>query len=172
MSGEARVMAMRPEEAEPGADVAVVPAARTLRVLPLAGLDRVGVVLVSHTARVAHAVAELAVELLGTGDPGPLATAGGDGEGGTGTSTALVVAAAKEADQGMGVAVVADLGSAVTTVQKVLAAAEVNGLPFPVRLADAPFLEGAIAAVATAAAGGDLAAVIEAAEDGYLVRKL
>jgi len=72
----------------------------------------------------------------------------------------------------MGVAVVADLGSAVTAVQKVLAAAEANGLPFPVRLADAPFLEGAVAAVATAAAGGDLAAVIEAAEDGYLVRKL
>ncbi|MFC1412681.1 PTS fructose transporter subunit IIA [Streptacidiphilus sp. N1-12] len=172
MGGEARVMALRPEAEDTGEDVAVVPAARTLRVLPLAGLDRVGVVLVSHSARVADAVAALAVELLGTGDPGPLATAGGDGDGGTGTSAALVVAAAKQADQGMGVAVLVDLGSAVTTVQEVLANAEARGLPFPVRLADAPFLEGAVAAVATAAAGGDLAAVIESAEDGYVVRKL
>ena len=172
MGGEARGMALRPEAEDTGEDVAVVPAARTLRGLPLAGLDRVGVVLVSHSARVADAVAALAVELLGTGDPGPLATAGGDGDGGTGTSAALVVAAAKQADQGMGVAVLVDLGSAVTTVQEVLATAEARGLPFPVRLADAPFLEGAVAAVATAAAGGDLAAVIEAAEDGYVVRKL
>ncbi|MHA6758888.1 PTS sugar transporter subunit IIA domain-containing protein [Streptacidiphilus sp. PAMC 29251] len=172
MGGEARVMALRPEAEEAEGDVAVVPAARSLRVLPLAGLDRVGVVLVSHSARVADAVAALAVELLGTGDPGPLATAGGDADGGVGTSAALVVAAAKQADQGMGVAVVADLGGAVTTVQEVLATAEARGLPFPVRLADAPFLEGAVAAVATASAGGDLAAVIEAAEDGYLVRKL
>ena len=172
MGGEARMMALRPEAEEAEEDVATVPAARSLRVLPLTSLDRVGVVLVSHSARVADTVAELAVELLGTGDPGPLATAGGDGEGGVGTSAALVVAAAKRADQGMGVAVVVDLGSAVTTVQAVLAAAESHGLPFPVRLADAPFLEGAVAAVATASAGGDLAAVIEAAEDGYVVRKL
>ena len=171
MGGEARVMALRPE-AEESDEVAVVPAARSLRVLPLAALDRVGVVLVSHSARVAESVAELAVELLGTGDPAPLATAGGDGDGRVGTSTALVLAAAKRADQGMGVAVVADLGSAVTAVQVVLASAEANGLPFPLRLADAPFLEGAVAAVATASAGGDLAAVVEAAEDAYVVRKL
>jgi dihydroxyacetone kinase DhaKLM complex PTS-EIIA-like component DhaM len=54
----------------------------------------------------------------------------------------------------------------------VLAAAEAHGLPFPVRLADAPFVEGAVAAVATASAGGDLSAVIESAEDCYVVRKL
>ena len=172
MGGGANVMALRPEQDEPEPETVAVPAARTLRVLPLAGLDRVGVVLVSHTARVADAVAELAVHLLGTGDPAPLATAGGDGEGGVGTSTALIVAAAKRADQGLGVAVLADLGSAVTAVRTVLAAAESYGLPFPVRFADAPFLEGGIAAVATASAGGDLAAVIEAAEDGYLLRKL
>jgi dihydroxyacetone kinase DhaKLM complex PTS-EIIA-like component DhaM len=156
------------EELEPG----TVPAPRPLRVLPLAGLDRVGVVLVAHSARVAEAVAQLAVELLGTGDPGPLATAGGDAEGGVGTSAALFVSAAKTVDQGMGVAVLVDFGSAVGTVRAVLDAAEAHRLPFPVRIADAPFLEGSIAAVATAAAGGDLAAVIESAEDGYLVRKL
>jgi PTS hybrid protein len=72
----------------------------------------------------------------------------------------------------MGVAVLADLGEAVLTVQRLLADAEAHGLPFPVRLADAPFLEGAVAAVDTASAGGDLAAVTEAAEDCYRVHKL
>lgn len=172
MGGQARVVALRPEpdDAEQDERTATVP--RPLRVLPLAGLDRVGVVLVAHSRRVADAVAQLAADLVGTGDPGPLATAGGTEDGGLGTSAALFVAAARRADQGMGVAVLADLGSAVTTVQQVLASAEAHGLPFPVRLADAPFLEGAVAALATASAGGDLAAVIEAAEDGYLVRKL
>ena len=167
MSGEAQVVALRVAGDDPASLVAV-----PLRVLPLPGLDRVGVVLVSHSRAVAEAVAGLAVALLGTGDPGPVATAGGDLDGRVGTSAGLVAAAAQEADQGMGVAVVADLDGAVDTVQVLLANAEAHGLPFPVRLADAPFLEGAIAAVATAAAGGDLAAVVEAAEDGYRVRKL
>jgi dihydroxyacetone kinase DhaKLM complex PTS-EIIA-like component DhaM len=172
MGGEARVVALRPETDATDDEQQPVVLPRPLRVMPLAGLDRVGVVLVSHSRRVAEAVAQLAAELVGTGDPGPLATAGGTDGGSLGTSAALFAAAARQADQGMGVAVLADLGSAVTTVQTVLAAAEAHGLPFPVRLADAPFLEGAVAAVATASAGGDLAAVIEAAEDGYLVRKL
>nr|WP_063770675.1 PTS fructose transporter subunit IIA [Streptacidiphilus carbonis] len=140
--------------------------------LPLAGLDRVGVVLVSHSRVVAEAVAAMAVELLGSGDPAPTATAGSMPEDGLGTGPALVAAAAREVDQGMGVAVIADLDASVGTVRGVLAAAEAHGLPFPVRLADAPFVEGAVAAVATASAGGDLSAVIEAAEDCYVVRKL
>jgi PTS hybrid protein len=164
MGGEARVAEARDDEEEPGA--------RALRVLPLPGLDRVGVVLVSHSRALAEATARLAVDLLGTGDPAPLAIAGGTGDGGLGTSAALVVTAARQADQGMGVAVIADLGGAVRTVRGLLVDAEARGLPFPTRFADAPFVEGAIAAVATASAGGDLAAVIEAAEDGYLVRKV
>jgi len=173
MAGEAQVVALRQEpDPEPGTAEKEASAPRPLRVLPLAGLDRVGVVLVSHSRAVAEAVAQLAVDLVGTGDPAPLATAGGTVDGRVGTSAALFVAAARRADQGMGVAVLADLGRAVTTVQGVLAQAEARGLPFPVRLADAPFVEGAVAAVITASTGGDLAAVIEAAEDGYLVRKL
>ncbi|MEY9966211.1 PTS hybrid protein [Streptacidiphilus sp. MAP12-16] len=171
MGGQARVVALRPEP-EPASEEEEEPAARPLRVLPLAALDRVGVVLVSHSRALADAVAELAVELVGTGDPAPVTTAGGVEGGGVGTSTELFVEAARRADQGMGVAVLADLGSAVSTTQAALTAAEAHGLPFPIRLADAPFVEGAVAAVATASAGGDLAAVIEAAEDGYLVRKL
>ncbi|MBC3841550.1 PTS fructose transporter subunit IIA [Streptacidiphilus sp. 4-A2] len=147
-------------------------AAQTLRAVPLPALDRVGVVLVSHSQQVAEAVARMAVALLGNGDPAPVATAGGTLDGGLGTSAARIVTAARGVDQGMGVAMLADLGGAVLGVQALLADAEAHGLPFPTRFADAPFLEGAVAAVATASAGGDLAAVMEAAEDAYRVHKL
>ncbi|MEY9840271.1 PTS fructose transporter subunit IIA [Streptacidiphilus sp. EB103A] len=172
MGGEAQVVTLRPDPApeEEAHGLETVP--RPLRVLPLAGLDRVGVVLVSHSRAVAEAVAAMAAELLGTGDPAPIATAGSMPEDGLGTGPALVAAAAREVDQGMGVAVIVDLDASVDTVRGVLAAAEAHGLPFPVRLADAPFVEGAVAAVATASAGGDLSAVIESAEDCYVVRKL
>ena len=167
MSGEAQVVALRVAGDDPASLVAV-----PLRVLPLPGLDRVGVVLVSHSQPVAESVARLAVELLGTGDPGPVAIAGGDLDGGVGICSTRIVTATRGVDQGLGVAVLADLGGAVEAVQALLASAEEQGLPFPVRFADAPFLEGAVAAVSTASAGGDLAAVVEAAEDAYRVRKL
>ncbi|WP_037578107.1 PTS-dependent dihydroxyacetone kinase phosphotransferase subunit DhaM [Phaeacidiphilus oryzae] len=133
--------------------------------------DRVGVVLVSHSGAVAAAVAEFAVALVGTGDPAPVVPAGGVEGGGLGTSSELVLAAAKRADQGQGVVLVADIGSAVLTAKTLLADADENGLPFPTRLANAPFLEGAVAATVTASAGGDLSAVIDAAEDAYRVQK-
>jgi PTS hybrid protein len=41
-----------------------------------------------------------------------------------------------------------------------------------VMLADAPFVEGAVAATVTAAAGGDLRAVAKAAEEAWHARKL
>ncbi|MDH6579448.1 PTS fructose transporter subunit IIA [Kitasatospora sp. MAP5-34] len=133
---------------------------------------RVGLVLVSHSQEVATATGALAVALAGSDDPAPVAATGGNLADGPGTSAVLVAAAARQVDQGHGVAVLADLGSAVSTVRALLAAADEHGLPFPVRLADAPFVEGAVAAVATATAGGDLTAVLDAAEEMYRQRKL
>lgn len=62
-----------------------------------------------------------------------------------------------------------DLGSAVLTVKALLA--EGDELPDNTRLVDAPFVEGAVAAVVTASAGGDLAAVEAAAAEAYSYRK-
>jgi PTS hybrid protein len=128
----------------------------------------VGVVLVSHSARVAEAVAELATGLTSGGAQVPVVPAGGAPDGGLGTSSDLIAEAARAVDQGAGVAVLADLGSAVLTVKALLADDE---LPPGARLIDAPFLEGAVAAVATASAGADLDAVQAAAADAYTYRK-
>ncbi|WP_413755875.1 PTS-dependent dihydroxyacetone kinase phosphotransferase subunit DhaM [Streptomyces sp. MMBL 11-3] len=130
----------------------------------------VGIVLVSHSAAVAAAVAELATGLAGGGPTAPVAPAGGDEDGGLGTSSELVSAAAAAVDRGAGVAVLTDLGSAVLTVKALLA--EGDELPPDTRLVDAPFVEGAVAAVVTASAGADLATVEAAAAEAYTYRKV
>ncbi|MDQ0579170.1 PTS-dependent dihydroxyacetone kinase phosphotransferase subunit DhaM [Streptomyces rishiriensis] len=130
----------------------------------------VGIVLVSHSAEVASAVAELALGLVGGGPAVPVAAAGGTAGGGLGTSAELVVAAAASVDRGAGVAVLTDLGSAVLTVKALLA--EGDELPANARLVDAPFVEGAVAAVVTAATGADLDAVQAAATEAYGYRKV
>jgi phosphoenolpyruvate---glycerone phosphotransferase subunit DhaM len=133
-------------------------------------MDRpVGIVLVSHSAAVASAVAELARGLAGGGQTAPVAPAGGTPDGGLGTSSELITAAASEVDRGSGVALLVDLGSAVLTVKTLLA--EGDELPGGARLVDAPFVEGAVAAVVTASAGGDLDAVAAAAGEAYGYRK-
>ncbi|GHA86773.1 PTS-dependent dihydroxyacetone kinase phosphotransferase subunit DhaM [Streptomyces termitum] len=133
------------------------------------GGKRVGIVLVSHSADVASAVAELARGLAGGGDLAPVAAAGGLPGGGLGTSAELIAGAARAVDTGAGVALLVDLGSAVLTVKALLA--EDDELPEGARLVDAPFVEGAVAALVTASAGGDLDAVASAASEAYAYRK-
>jgi phosphoenolpyruvate---glycerone phosphotransferase subunit DhaM len=127
---------------------------------------RVGIVLVSHSVRLAEGTADLAGQ-VGGGTVRVLA-AGGTADGGLGTSAEKVAQAVASAEAGAGVLVVPDLGSAVLTVRAVL-----EDLPDArVVLADAPFVEGAVAATVTAAAGADLTAVVKAAEEAWHARKL
>ncbi|SDJ38034.1 PTS-dependent dihydroxyacetone kinase phosphotransferase subunit DhaM [Streptomyces indicus] len=129
----------------------------------------VGIVLVSHSGPVATSVADLAAGLAGGKATAPVAPAGGTEDGGLGTSADLIAAAARSVDRGAGVALLVDLGSAVLTVKALLA--EGDELPPDSRLVDAPFVEGAVAAVVTASAGADLDAVEAAAHEAYAYRK-
>ncbi|WP_392876450.1 PTS-dependent dihydroxyacetone kinase phosphotransferase subunit DhaM [Streptomyces sp. LN499] len=131
---------------------------------------QVGIVLVSHSGPVAEAVAELARGLAAGGATAPVAAAGGTQTGGLGTSAELIAEAARSVDGGVGIAVLVDLGSAVLTVKSMLV--EGDELPDGARLVDAPFIEGAVAALVTASAGGDLAAVEAAASEAYSYRKV
>jgi dihydroxyacetone kinase DhaKLM complex PTS-EIIA-like component DhaM len=134
------------------------------------GEQLVGIVLVSHSAQVAISVADLALGLAGGGTAVRVAPAGGTEAGGLGTSAELIAAAAASVDRGAGVAVLTDLGSAVLTVKALLA--EGDELPDNTRLVDAPFVEGAVAAVVTAATGADLDTVEAAAVEAYSYRKV
>ena len=129
-------------------------------------MPQVGIVLVSHSVRLAEGAADLAAQ-VGGGTVAVVA-AGGTDDGGLGTSAAKVERALRDAERGAGVVVLPDLGSAVLTVRALL-----EDLPdVTVALADAPFVEGAVAATVTAAAGGDVKAVAAAAEEARHVRKL
>ncbi|WP_406331728.1 dihydroxyacetone kinase phosphoryl donor subunit DhaM [Streptomyces sp. NBC_00203] len=126
----------------------------------------VGIVLVSHSAELAAGL-RLLVEQIGS-DTVPLATAGGTEDGRIGTSYDLVLAAIRDADRGAGVVVLPDLGSSVLTARTVL-----EDHPHPdVLIVDAPFVEGAVAAVVTAASGADLKTVADAAKEARHVPKL
>ncbi|MEU6313737.1 PTS fructose transporter subunit IIA [Streptomyces sp. NPDC047014] len=135
---------------------------------PGTGAALVGVVLVSHSARVAEAVADLAQGLAAGGPVVSVAAAGGTDDGGLGTSASRVLAAARAVDRGAGVALLADLGSSVLTVKALLLEDE---LPPDSRLVDAPFVEGAVAAVVAASTGAPVAQVAEAATEAYAYRK-
>jgi phosphoenolpyruvate---glycerone phosphotransferase subunit DhaM len=129
---------------------------------------KVGIVLVSHSAALAEGTAELAGQI--SGGTVIIATAGGTEDGRIGTSIDKVERALRLADGGAGVVILPDLGSSVLTVRALLA--EPGDLPDQVAVADAPFVEGAVAATVTAAAGGDVKAVLSAAEEARHARKL
>jgi phosphoenolpyruvate---glycerone phosphotransferase subunit DhaM len=132
----------------------------------------VGIVLVSHSAELAAGAAHLAAQV--SGGTVAVIAAGGTDDGDLGTSAAKVADALRRADQGAGVVVLPDLGSAVLTVKAVLEdrGLEDQGEDTAVLLADAPFVEGAVAATVAAAAGGDIKAVAAAAEEARHARKL
>jgi PTS hybrid protein len=129
---------------------------------------RVGIVLVSHSAALAEGTAEIAGQI--GGGAVVIATAGGTEDGSIGTSIAKLQRALGLADAGAGVVILPDLGSSVLTVRALLS--ESDNLPEPLAVADAPFVEGAVAAAVTAAAGGDIKAVLSAAEEARHARKL
>ncbi|WP_406398768.1 dihydroxyacetone kinase phosphoryl donor subunit DhaM [Streptomyces sp. NBC_00879] len=125
----------------------------------------VGIVLVSHSAELAAGL-RLLVQQIGS-DHVPLATAGGTDDGRIGTSYDLVLAAIRNADRGAGVVVIPDLGSSILTARTVLE----DHPRTDVTIVDAPFVEGAVAAVVTAASGADLKTVADAAKEARNVLK-
>ncbi len=122
----------------------------------------VGLVLVSHVPALADGLRVLVAQMAPDVE---VATAGGTDEGEVGTSFDLVVEAIGHADTGDGALVLYDLGSALLTTETALETLD-DGARSRVRIAEAPFVEGAVAAGVRAQGGGDLDAVLAAAEGG------
>ncbi|UVS81342.1 dihydroxyacetone kinase phosphoryl donor subunit DhaM [Actinokineospora sp. UTMC 2448] len=119
-------------------------------------MTRVGLVLVSHSARLADGLAELAAQMAP--DVAIIPAGGSDGE--LGTDFDLVSDALSRAQSGAGVVLLYDLGSAKLVAD---IAVEMLGDPTSAAVVDAPLVEGAIAAAAAAQSGADLDAVLSAA---------
>ena len=128
----------------------------------------VGIVVVSHSARVAEGVKELADQMAGGCK---VIAAGGLEDGSIGTDAVRIAEAIREADSGDGVALMVDLGSAVLSSSlaiELLGRAQAER----VRIADAPILEGAICAAVQASTGDKLDSVLNAAEEARGISKL
>lgn len=117
----------------------------------------IGLVLVSHSAKLAEGLAELAGQMA---RDVTIVPAGGTEEG-IGTSFDKIDAAVSTAlESNEGVVLLSDLGSATMTVEMVLEFRDE-----PLRFVDAPFVEAAIAAAIAAQQGGDLETVAQAAAE-------
>jgi multiphosphoryl transfer protein len=114
----------------------------------------VGLVIVTHSAMLAAGVAELA---RGMGGEVPIELAGGieEPEPALGTDAVRVAEAIERADQGDGVLVLMDLGSAVLSAEMALDLLPVERRE-RVLLTEAPLAEGAVAAAVTAKLGAAL----------------
>jgi phosphoenolpyruvate---glycerone phosphotransferase subunit DhaM len=124
----------------------------------------VGLVLVSHSKRLAEGLAELIAQLAADVT---VVAVGGTDDGRIGTSPDAVTAALAAADSGDGVVVIPDLGSAVLSVRVALEDAGTDSAV----LVDAPFVEGAVSAAVTAATGATLAEVVAEAESARQIPK-
>ena len=131
----------------------------------------VGLVLVSHSAKVAEGLGDMVAQVAGSDVP--IGTAGGTDDGRLGTSAPRITEAIRSAiDAGAdGVLVLLDLGSAALSLELAL-----EELPDDerarVRVSEAPLVEGAVLAGVQASIGASLDEVAEAAAGGASMPKM
>ena len=129
----------------------------------------VGIVIVSHSAKVAEGIKEMAMQMARPDQR--IIAAGGMEDGGIGTDAMKIQAAIESADDGTGVLVLVDLGSAVLSTDVALELVNPQ-LQQRVRVADTPILEGAISAAVEASLGSSLDMVVTTAEGARKLQKL
>ena len=128
----------------------------------------VGVVIVSHSQKVAEGIRDMALQMAIPGQH--IIAAGGMDNGNIGTDVFKVSEAIKTANTGDGVVVMVDLGSAVMSAETAIELLD-EAIGDKVRIADAPILEGTITAVVEASLGSSLAAVVTTAEEARHLKK-
>ena len=117
----------------------------------------VGIVIVSHSQKLAEGVVALAALMA---PETPMRAAGGMEDGGFGTSFEKISNAIEEIYTDDGVVIFMDLGSAVMTTEMVLEMMEDRNI----KMIDCPVVEGAIAAAVVAAGNANIDDVVSVAE--------
>jgi phosphoenolpyruvate---glycerone phosphotransferase subunit DhaM len=125
-------------------------------------MDCVGVVIVSHSPKVAEGAADMVRQMVG--EEVPLAWTGGNPSGGLGTDVGEIMAAIDRAWSDTGVVVLVDLGGAETNSEMAI-----EMLPEERRgkvvICNAPVVEGAVVAATEAAGGSSVDLVRQTAEE-------
>ena len=114
----------------------------------------VGIVIVSHSEKLALGVVELAKLMA---DNVPIAAAGGLEDGGFGTSFEKILSAIKTVNSGDGVIILMDMGSAVMTTEMVLESLDDKNI----KMIDCPLAEGAVLAAINSSLGQSIDEIIE-----------
>ena len=125
-------------------------------------MKNVGIVIVSHSSKVAEGTADMVRQMVG--DEVPLAWCGGNPEGGLGTSVEAIMQAIDSAWSDAGVAILVDLGGAETNSEMAI---EMIGEPRAGRIVvcNAPIVEGAVMAATEASGGASLKEVVATAHE-------
>ena len=124
----------------------------------------VGIVIVSHSQKLAEGVVEVAQMMAADA---PLAAAGGLEDGGLGTSYEKILAAIEAVYSSDGVVVLMDMGSAVMTTEMVLEDLERDN----VRMIDCPLVEGAVLAAVDSVAGKSLDEISQHVDETRTAKK-
>ena len=125
-------------------------------------MTNVGIVIVSHSPKIAEGAADMVRQMVG--DSVPLAWTGGNQEGGLGTDVAAIIEAIERAWSDAGVAVLVDLGGAETNSEMAIEMLE-SSRREKVVVCEAPVVEGAVMAATEASGGATLDAVRRTAEE-------
>jgi dihydroxyacetone kinase phosphotransfer subunit len=129
-------------------------------------MDCVGVVIVSHSPKVAEGAADMVRQMVV--EEVPLAWTGGNPTGGLGTDVGQIMAAIDRAWSESGVVILVDLGGAETNSEMAI-----EMLPEERRgkvlICNAPVVEGAVVA-ATEAAGGSAVDIVRQTAEEYSAR--
>jgi dihydroxyacetone kinase phosphotransfer subunit len=125
-------------------------------------MANVGIVIVSHSIKIAEGAADMVRQMVG--DSVPLAYTGGNPDGGLGTDITQIVAAIGRAWSDRGVAIFVDLGGAETNSEMAIDMLEAPKRPRVV-VCNAPIVEGAVMAAAEASGGATLEVVQRTAEE-------
>lgn len=128
----------------------------------------VGIVVVSHSRRLAEGVAELAGQMVDA--TVTIVAVGGAPDGSLGTDADGIAAGLRAADGGAGVVVLADIGSAVLAAETAIELLG-DGLAERIRVSRGPVVEGAVVAAVQASIGQSLDEVLAAADEAGTMDK-
>jgi|SRR5690625_1622660 len=123
-------------------------------------MSHVGIVLVSHSEQVTIGLKEIIREVI---EEVPIEPAGGTDDGQIGTSIEKIKEAILRADQGRGVLLFYDLGSAKMNAELAIELADIR----PIKLVEAPFIEGAYVGAVEASIGRSMTEILDSVDESF-----
>lgn len=129
----------------------------------------VGIVVVSHCEKIAEGVVDFCSQMAQRDVK--IEAAGGTADGRIGTDAMKIMEAIARADDGTGVLILVDLGSAVMSTELAIELLD-EDIRERVVIADAPIVEGSIVAVVQASTGASLQEIKNDVEESGRIGKI